>query len=83
MKQKLNFNASPEEAEEVLEGDYGNDENEELNEIMRVVLNNCLYITPNGKSSPEITVEQLWRKMEVLREFTTTSPSGRYLGHYK
>ena len=42
MKQKFNWNASTEEAEEVLESVYEDDENAELNEIMKLVPNNCL-----------------------------------------
>ena len=34
-------------------------------------------------TNPEITIAQLRGKMKVWREGTTTSPSGRHLGHYK
>ena len=51
-------------------------------EIMKLVLTNCVQIAPQ-KTNPEITVAQLRGKMKVWREGTTTSPSGRHLGHYK
>ena len=44
---------------------------------------NCVEIAPSKKSTPEITVAHLRRKMKVRREGTTASPSGRHLGHYK
>ena len=53
-----------------------------MTEIMKLVLDNCVQIAPQ-KDNPEITVEQLRGKMKVWREGTTTSPSGRHLGHYK
>ena len=51
MKQKFSWNASTEEVEEVLEGEYEHDENEELNEVMQLVLKNCISIAPIKKSS--------------------------------
>ena len=49
---------------------------------MELVLTNCVQIAPQ-KTNPEITITQLQGKMKVWREGTTTSPSGRHLGHYK
>ena len=49
---------------------------------MNLVLKNCVKIVPQN-TDPEITVAQLRGKMKVWREGTTTSPSGRHLGHYK
>ena len=83
MKQKFDWNMSTDEAEAVLNGTYDNKEDAELTEIMKLVLTNCVQIAPSKKSKPEITVEQLRGKMKVWRESTTTSPSGRHLGHYK
>ena len=50
---------------------------------MKIVLTNCVQISPPKKTNPEITVAQLRGKIKVWREGTTTSPSGRHLGHYK
>ena len=80
-KQKFDWNESTEEAEEVLKGTYNNKEDAELTEIIKLILTNCVQIAPLKKTNPEITVEQLYRKMKVLREATTTSPSGRHLGY--
>ena len=71
-----------EDADEVIQGIYKNDKKEELTEIMKLVLKNYVQIAPQ-KTNPEITVAQLRGKMKVWREGTTTSPSGRHLGHYK
>ena len=42
MKQKVNWNTSTDEAEEVPAGTFNNDGDAELTEIMKVVLNNCV-----------------------------------------
>ena len=54
-----------------------------MTEIIKLVLTNCVQISPLKKTNPEITVAQLRREMKVWREGTTTSPSGRHLEHYK
>ena len=83
MKDKFNWNASTEEAELVLDGTYNDDNNEEIDEIVKLVLDNTIRISSVENKSPEITVQQLRGKMKVRRESTTISPSGRHLGHYK
>ena len=80
MQQKFDWNTSNEEAEEVLKGTYNGSEDEELTEIMKLEFTKCVQIAPQ-KTNPEIAVAQLRGKMKVLREGTTTSPSGRHLGH--
>ena len=82
MQQKFDWNTSIEEAEEVLQRIYNDSKEEELTEIMKLVLTNCVQIAPQ-KTNLEITVAQLRGKMKVLREGTTTSPSGCHLGYYK
>ena len=74
IKQKFNWNTSTKAAKEVLEGAYDNNEDAELTEILKLVLNNYVQITPSEKASQEIIVQQ---------ELTTISLSGRPLGHYK
>ena len=83
MQQKFDWNTSTEEAEEVLKGKYDNKEDTELTEIMKLVLTNCVKISPPKKTKPEITVAQLQGEMKVWRKGTTISPSGRHLGHFK
>ena len=50
---------------------------------MKLVLTNCVQISPPKKTNPEITVTQLRGKMKVWGERTTIFPSGRHLRHYK
>ena len=64
MQQKFDWNTSTEEAEEVLKGTYNGNEDEELTEIMKLVLINCIQIAPQ-KTNPEITVALLRGKMKV------------------
>ena len=71
------------EAEEVLKSTYDSNKDAKLTEIMKLVLTNCVQISPPKNTNLEITVAQLRGKMKVLREGTTTSPSGRHFGHYK
>ena len=83
MKQKFDWNISTEEIEEVLKGTYNNQEDADLTEIMELILTNCVQTAPSKETNAAITVTQLRREMKVWRESTTTSPSGRHLGHYK
>ena len=83
MKKKFDWNTSTDEVEAVLNGTYDTEEDAELTEIMKLILTKCVGINPPKKSSPEIMVAQLRGKIKVWREGTTTSPSGRHLGHYK
>ena len=83
MEKKFDWSTSTKEEEDVLNGTYNTAEDAELTEIMKLILTNCVEIAPPKNSTPEITVEQLRGKMKVWRESTTTSPSGRHLGHYK
>ena len=65
MKQKFDWSKSTDEAEAVLNGTYDNEKDEELTEIMKLILTNCVEIAPSKKSQPEITVAQLRGKMKV------------------
>ena len=80
MKRKFNWSASTQEAELVLKGEYNDDE---LSEIQRLLLNNMKKVTDEEKSSSLITIEDFDSRMRKWRESTSTSPSGRHLGHYK
>ena len=83
MQQKFDWNTSTEKVEEELKGTYDGSEDVELTEIMKLVLTNCVQISPLKKTNPEITIAQLRGEMKVWREGTTISPNGRHLGHYK
>ena len=80
---EIYWDTSIDEAEEILNGTYNNNRDAELSKIIKLVLPNCVQIAPLEKTSPEITVQQLRGKMKVWRNLTTTSSSGRHLGHYK
>ena len=81
MKKKIDWNTPTDEAKAVLNSTYDTEDDAELTEIMKLILTNCVEIAPSKKSTPEITVAQLREEMKVWREGTTTSPSGRHLGH--
>ena len=59
MQQKFDRNTLTEETEEVFKGTYNGSEDAELIEIMKLVLINCVQISPPKKTNPEITVVQL------------------------
>jgi hypothetical protein len=80
MKHKFIWNASSEEAELVLEGNYTN---EDISEISQLMLDNMTRVTEADDRPQYITHTEFSGKFRVWRESTSTSPSGRHLGHYK
>ena len=80
MKKRFNWSASTVEAEMVLEGQYSDPE---LDEIQKLFLDNLIRVTEVDESFRFVTAEEFRGKMKAWRESTTTSPSGRHLGHYK
>jgi RecA/RadA recombinase len=64
----------------VLEGDYTD---EELTDTQRLLLDNMTRVTEAEDNSQYITDKEFIGKFKVWRESTSTSPSGRHLGHYK
>jgi hypothetical protein len=80
MKHKFNWNASTSKAELVLEGDYTDDE---LTDTQRLLLDNMTRVTEREDNSQYITDKDFVGKFKVWQESTSTSPSGRHLGHYK
>jgi hypothetical protein len=80
MKHKFNWNASTEEAELVLEGNYNN---EDISEISRLMLDNMTRVTEVDNMPRFVTTKEFAGKFCAWRESTSTSPSGRHLGHYK
>jgi hypothetical protein len=80
MKHKFNWNASTEEAELVLEGNYTDDD---ISDISRLLLDNMTRITEADDRPQFVTAHEFTGKFRVWRESTSTSPSGRHLGHYK
>ena len=80
MKKQFNWSASTVEAEMVLKGEYSDPE---LDEIQTLFLENLIKVTDVYESFKFVTVKEFQGKMKAWRESTTTSPSGRHLGHYK
>jgi hypothetical protein len=81
MKHKFNWSASTNKAELVLKGKYTDDE---ISDITRLFLDNMTRITEVEVESPKfLTMKEFTGKFKVWRESTSTSPSGRHLGHYK
>ena len=75
---ELNWSASTGTAELILEGDY---HNSELNSITQLLIDNCTRVTDLDSLEPTITEKDMKRKYTRWKESTTTSPSGRHLGH--
>jgi hypothetical protein len=80
MKHKFNWSASTNEAELVLNGEYND---EEISDITRLFLDNMTRVTEAEDSPKFLTMKEFTGKFRVWRESTSTSPSGRHLGHYK
>ena len=58
--------------------------NEKLNSIIQLLLDNCTRVTELDSLEPTITETDMKRKYTRWKESTTTtSPSGRHLGHWK
>lgn len=77
---RFNWAADSSAAEMVLNGQFNDSE---LNHIARLFLDNCRRITEVDEQPALITVQQFEGKVRAWRETTSTSPSGRHLGHYK
>ena len=80
MKEQLNWNATTQAAELVLEGKY---EDDELDTMSKIMLDNFTRATDLDSLSQYVTVEEFRGKIKVWRESVSTSPSGRHLGTYK
>ena len=80
LKSKFNWNALTNEAKLVLEGKYTDDD---LNEVQCLFIDHLQRVTPTDKFDGKITYKDMKQKMRLWQEMTSTSPSGRHLGHYK
>jgi hypothetical protein len=79
-KHKFNWSASTNEAELVLKGEYND---EEISDITRLFLDNMTRVTEADETPNFLKMKEFTGKFKVWREATSTSPSGRHLGHYK
>lgn len=76
---RLDWAASTETAELILEGDF---DSSELSDIQSLLLKHCKR--QHRESLPlAITEAEFISKFKLWKENTTTSPSGLHLGHYK
>ena len=80
LSEQLNWSASTGTAELILQGQY---QNEELHHITQLLIDNCTRVTDLDILEPSITEQDLKRKYIRWKESTSTSPSGRHLGHWK
>ena len=80
LRTKFAWSGQTQEARMVLEGTYTDDD---LTDIQRMFLDHLQQVTPSDHFSATITYEDFRKKMQKWRESTSTSPSGRHLGHYK
>ena len=62
---------------------HGEFHNEEIDNISKLLLDNCTRVTELDSLSKNITESEMKRKYSRWKESTTTSPSGRHLGHWK
>eukprot|EP00957_Ditylum_brightwellii_P161619 12305375-Ditylum_brightwellii.AAC.1 len=80
LKHKVDWAANLITLELILNGDYSN---EELDVLAKKLLNHCKREKENLTIGESITEKEWKNKIKVWTEKTTTSPSGRYLGHLK
>ena len=64
----------------VLQGDYTV---QDQNNIQQLFLKHLVRVTPTDTFNATISLKDFRQKMKKWRESTSTSPSGRHLGHYK
>jgi hypothetical protein len=76
----LNWHADTETAELILQGTCTNDE---LDDVTQLLLKHCAATTKLDTITNGLTLDEFIGKVRAWREYTSTSPSGRYLGHYK
>jgi hypothetical protein len=76
----LNWQADPNAANLILEGDYNSTE---LNNITARLLRHCERVKELDTIPHQITLADFVSKLKIWSESTSTSPSGRHLGHYK
>jgi hypothetical protein len=70
-------------ANEILKGDADLSTLDTLTDLTKTLLHECKSSTGINSIQAELTVDEFRSKIRVWREGTSTSPSGRHLGHYK
>ena len=80
LQTKFAWSGQTQEARMVLEGTYTD---VDLTEVQQMFLDHLKRVTPSDHFSATITYEDFRKKMQKWWESTSTSPSGRHLGHYQ
>jgi hypothetical protein len=76
----LNWQADTNAADLILEGDY---DTTDLDDVTALLLRHCERVTELNTIPHQLTIEDSVSKLKIWCESTSTSPSGRHLGHYK
>jgi hypothetical protein len=78
LSNKIDFTTNTEESEKILHGHQHQHSNEDLVEM---ILRNLQYKTEPDCMPAKLTEIDIYKKFSIWPEKTTTSPSGRHLGH--
>jgi hypothetical protein len=76
----LNWQADTNTAELLLQGHYDADS---LDDVTQLLLRHCKHTSTLDAIPTPIALDEFIGKLKVWSESTSTSPSGRHLGHYK
>ena len=76
----MNWSASTGAADLILEGDYSSND---IDDISQLFLSHCKKATDLDSQHHLVTLQDFKSKFTKWAERTSTSPSGRHLGHYK
>ena len=80
LRTQFSWNGQTQEAQMVLKGEYTP---EDENNIQQLFLKHLARVTPDDKFNEKVSIKEFRKVMKKWRESTSTSPSGRHLGHYK
>ena len=80
MKEKFDWAGTTEEADMTMDGTYVD---ADMSSAQQLFTKNLVRVTDPDVTTQTLTYEEFRSKIKVWRESTSTSPSGRHLGHYK
>jgi len=78
LRTRFSWNGQSREALMVLEGKYTK---KDFGVIERMFLDHLVRVSKSDRFKGEVTIDDFKKKMKKWRESTSTSPSGRHLGH--
>jgi hypothetical protein len=76
----LNWQADTNAADLILEGVY---DTTDLEDVTALLLRHCERVTELDSIPTQLSLDDFVSKLKIWSESTSTSPSGRHLGHYK